>query len=141
MTRKEEKTIMDGRKEFIRFLIAGVIVNATDFGIYFILFHYLPFIAAKAISFSCAGIVGYLMCKYGIFKRNQPSYSEIGRYAVVSIVALGVNVITNQGILVAMPEAVLGALVTATAVTGLFTFVCFKWWVFRPLVTRTETKD
>lgn len=115
----------------VRFLIAGAVITATDFGIYYLLFHFLPFSVSKGISFTCAGIVGYLLNKYWTFQRNQPSYSEIGRYALINFLALGVNVLTNQGILNARPGAVLLALVIATALTSALTFAGFKWWVFR----------
>ena len=123
---------MNARKEVIRFLIAGAIVNATDFSIYYFLFHFLSFSIAKGISFICAGIVGYLLNKFWTFKHNKPpSYTEVGRYALVNFLALGINVLTNQGILNVWPGAIWLALIIATASTGLFTFVCFKWWVFR----------
>ncbi len=122
---------MKTTKEVLRFLIAGAMINGTDFSVYFILFHFLPYSLSKGLSFSCAGIVGYLLCKYWIFKRNRLSYAEMGRYALVNLLALGINVLTNQAILNIWPGTVLVALLTATALTGLFTFVCFKWWVFR----------
>jgi len=121
------------RKEITRFLVAGTIVNATDFSVYYILFHFLPFSISKGISFTCGGIVGYLLGKFWIFKHNQKSYTEIGRYALVSFLALGVNVLTNQSMLHVWPGAVLLALIIATILTGVFTYVCFKWWVFRAL--------
>ena len=123
---------MNDRKEIIRFLIAGTIVNATDFSIYFILFHFLPFSISKGISFTCAGIVGYFLIKFWTFKHNKPStYAEVGRYALINCIALGINVLTNQGMLKLWPGNILLALITATIVTGLFTYACFKWWVFR----------
>ncbi len=125
---------MNTKKEITRFLIAGGIVNATDFSIYYTLLHFLPFSVSKGISFTCAGIVGYLLNKYLIFKYSQPSSAEIGRYALINFLALGINVSINQGILNMRPGAVWAALAIATILTGLFTFVCFKWWVFRTLV-------
>ena len=122
---------MKTRKEVLRFLIAGAMINGTDFSVYFILFHVLSYSLSKGLSFSCAGIVGYLLCKYWIFKRNRLSYAEMGRYALVNLLALGINVLTNQAILNVWPGAVLAALLVATVLTGLFTFVCFKWWVFK----------
>ena len=115
----------------IRFCIAGSIVTATDFSIYYILFHFFPFSVSKGISFTCAGIVGYLLYKYWIFKNNQPSFREVFRYAFINSLALGVNVSVNHLVLSHWPGAILMAFIIATAVTGLFTFVCFKWWVFR----------
>ena len=123
------------RKEIIRFIMAGTIVNATDFSIYYILFHFLSFSMAKGISFTCAGIVGYFLIKFWTFKHSEPlSFAEVGRYAVINLSALGINVLTNQGILNFWPGAIWVALVIATALTGLFTFACFKWWVFRTLL-------
>lgn len=121
------------KKEIIRFLIAGTIVNAIDFSIYYILFHFLPYGVAKAISFTCAGIIGYLLMKYWTFKHRQTSHTEIGRYALINFLALGINVLTNQTILYLRPGRTFFALIIATILTGLFTFVGFKFWVFRIL--------
>ena len=125
---------MNTKKQMIRFLIAGTIVNATDFIIYYILFHFLPFSISKGISFTCAGIAGYLLYKYWIFQYNKPSYAEFGRYVLINSLALGINVLTNQSILNAWPGAVFTALIIATILTALFAFICFKWWVFRILL-------
>jgi putative flippase GtrA len=122
---------MNVRKEIGWFLVVGTIVNATDFSIYYFLFHFMNFSLAKGISFTCAGIVGYLLNKHLTFKHKHPSYAEVARYTVINFLALGVNVLTNQTILHLWPDRVFGAIITATALTGLFTFICFKWWVFR----------
>jgi len=129
------KTDTKNRKEIVRFLIAGTIVNATDFSIYYTLLHFLPFSVAKGISFTCAGIVGYLLIKFWAFQHNEPlSFTEVGRYAIINFSALGINVLTNQFILNLWPGAIWVALIIASALTGLFTFACFKWWVFRILL-------
>ena len=124
------KADINVRKQIIRFLIAGIIVNATDFSIYYTLFHLLTYSISKGVSFICAGIVGYLLSKYWTFKHKQTSYAEIGRYVLISLLALGINVLINQSILNAWPGSVFLALIITTMLTGLFTFVCFKWWVF-----------
>ena len=120
------------RNEFIRFCIAGSTVTATDFCIYFILFHFFSYSVSKAISFTCAGIVGYLLCKYWIFKKNEPSFAEIIRYALINTLALGINVYINHHMLSQWHCSILTALIIATSLTGLFTFISFKWWVFKP---------
>jgi len=125
---------MNTRKEIIRFCIAGTIVNATDFSIYYILFHFFSFSVSKGISFTCAGIVGFLLYKYWVFKNNHPSSVEIIRYALINSLALGINVLINHHILSRWPGSVFAALIMATSLTALFTFVCFKWWVFRTLL-------
>ncbi|MBF0252819.1 MAG: GtrA family protein [Candidatus Omnitrophica bacterium] len=127
MTEKKKST----KKELILFLIAGTIINTTDFSIYYILFHFFPFSVSKAISFTLAGTLGYVLFKYWIFKNKKQSVSEIGRYAIINFSALGVNVFTNQVILNLFPGSIWTALVIASGLTGVFTYVCFKWWVFR----------
>lgn len=122
---------MNIRKEILRYFVAGSFVVATDMGIYFFLIGFLPFYVSKGISFTCAGILGYVLNKYWTFQQAQRSYTEVGRYAVTNISALGFNVLTNQGILVLRAGAVGLALVTATALTSLLTYACFKWWVFK----------
>jgi len=122
---------MKDRKEIIRFLIAGTAVNAADFSVYYLLFHFLSFSLSKGISFTCAGIAGYLLNKYWTFKHNRKSYAEVSRYILSSFLALGVNVLTNQMVLSLWPGAVWPALITATVLAGLLIFICFKWWVFR----------
>ncbi|MDO8662474.1 MAG: GtrA family protein [Candidatus Omnitrophota bacterium] len=128
------KTDSHGRKEIFRFLISGSIVNAIDFSVYYILFHFLPFSVSKGISFTCAGIVGYFLIKFFTFKQNKPlSYVEVGQYALINSLALGINVLTNQSILKLWHGNIILALIIATILTGLFTYTCFKWWVFRTL--------
>jgi len=122
---------MKAGKEIITFLIAGTIVTATDFVIYYSLFHFLSFSYSKGIFFTCAGIVGYLFNKHWTFKYHEPSYTELGRYVLINFLALGINVLTNRNILNRRPGAVFPALVITNILTGLFTYVCFKWWVFR----------
>ncbi|MCX5681396.1 MAG: GtrA family protein, partial [Candidatus Omnitrophica bacterium] len=85
---------MNIKKEITWFFVAGTFIVATDFSIYYALIHFLPFSIAKGISFICAGIVGYLLNKYVTFKYNQPSYAEVGRYALINFLALGINVVT-----------------------------------------------
>ena len=119
------------RKEIIRFCIAGFMVTATDCSIYYILLHFFSFNISKGISFTSAGIIGYLFDKYWTFKNNQASYMEVLRYAFINFLALGINVFINHCVLSLRPGAILTALIITTSVTSLFTFVCFKWWVFR----------
>ena len=121
---------MGTKQEIIRFSIAGALVVTADIGIYYSLFHFLPFSVSKGISFTCAGILGYLLNKYWTFKSNRPSRAEAGRFILINFLALGINVLTNQSILNTWPGAVWPALITATAVTSLLIYICFKWWVF-----------
>jgi putative flippase GtrA len=123
---------MNTKTEIIRFSLAGVLIIAADLSLYYLLFHFLPYSVAKGFSFTCAGILGYLLNKYWIFKPDGGrSFTEAGRYAFINVLALGINVVTNQSILNLRPDAVWPALMIATAVTSVLTFVFFKWWVFK----------
>ncbi len=120
------------RKEIIRFMTAGILVNATDFGLYYILILALPFSLAKTISFTCAGIVAYLFNKRWIFRYSETATApELGRYLLTNVVTLGLNVAINQRILEVWPGAVLPAISMAAILTGAVTFVSYKWWVFK----------
>ncbi len=122
---------MNATQEILRFSIAGILVVAADFGIYYVLIKFLPTSVAKAISFTCAGIVGYLLNKYLVFKNNQTSYAEMGRFILANLLALGLNVLINQIMLQSFQSPIWVALVTATAITNIMIFICFKWWVFK----------
>lgn len=129
---------MNAKIEIIRFSIAGTLVGAIHFGLYYLLIHFLSFSLSAGISFICAGIVAYMFNKYWTFKNDQLSYAEIFRYTLINFLALGVNVFTNQSILNVWPGAVFGALAIASMITGSLTFICFKWWVFRVRLTRRQ---
>lgn len=132
---------MNTAQEILRFSITGMLVVAADFGIYYFLIHLLPTIFSKAVSFTCAGIIGYFLNKYLVFKNNQTSCAEMGRFIFINLLALGLNVWINQILLESFQSSIRVALVTATAVTNIMIFVCFKWWVFKKTVDgRQQTK-
>ncbi|MCR4336303.1 MAG: GtrA family protein [Candidatus Omnitrophica bacterium] len=122
---------MNIRKEIIRFSIAGTVVGAIHFGIYYLLICFLSFNLSAGISFICAGIVAYLFNKYWTFKYKHPSLAELVRYTLINFLALGINIFINQHILSLWPSAVFLALVIASMSSGLVTFIGYKWWVFR----------
>ncbi len=122
---------MTAKKEMIRFSIAGAIATTIDFSLYYLLLNFFNFSISKGISFTCAGIVSYALNKYWIFEHSQSSYTVVRRYVLIILLALESNVLTNQIILYARPGAVYLALLSAATVTGLLTFISFKWWVFK----------
>lgn len=117
-------------KEIIKFSISGMVVVGTDMGVYFLLTHFLPYSIAKGISFTCGGLVAYFLNKYWTFARKGKSNSEVFRFIVANVYALVLNVGINNLILAANQENVFFALITATFLTAVFTYVVFKFWVF-----------
>ncbi|MDP8265951.1 MAG: GtrA family protein [Candidatus Aceula meridiana] len=122
---------MEKYKEIIKFSVTGIFVVATDIGIYCLFINFLPFAIAKGISFTCGGAAAYLLNKYWTFKQEKKSSSEIVRFIVANSLALVANVLTNEIILRLNKHAIFLALVVATAVTAVFTFIVLKFWVFK----------
>ncbi len=126
--------------EIFRFGLVGFFVGATDAGLYYLLFQFLPFSLAKGISFICAGLVAYLFNKHWIFQCHCSKASgEAGRYIFVNFLALGLNLLTNHGILAVWPEAILPALIAASVATGVFVYIGYKWWVFLPMIGQSTS--
>ena len=117
--------------EMIRFVVAGIAATATDLGMYYVLCRGLPYSLSKGLSFICGGVVAYALNKYWTFQRARPSSTEASRFVLFNLFALSLNVLTNHGMLSVWPGAVLLALLMATTVTGVVSYVGFKWWVFR----------
>jgi putative flippase GtrA len=132
---------MNINEQLVRFLAAGMFVGATDFGIYYALIHSLSFSFAKVISFICAGIVAYFINKHWTFQSRHPSWAEFLRYIFINALAMLINVLSNKYLLWLWPGAVLPALAAASMLTGGFTFICFKWWVFDAHPPARQTKE
>ncbi|MFH1061920.1 MAG: GtrA family protein [Candidatus Omnitrophota bacterium] len=122
---------MSQTKEIIKFSISGMLAVAADFSIYYLLIGFLPSAIAKGISFTCGGIVAYLLNKYWTFKQKEKSAPEIFRFVLANSLALGLNIGSNEAVLYIDRQAVFLALSTATAITAIFTFIVFKFWVFK----------
>lgn len=118
-------------QEILRFSVAGIAVITADFSIYYFLSQFLPYNIAKAVSFTCAGIVGYMINKFWVFKNQQSSAAEMVRFLLVNLIALGMNVAVNHLLIESFRTSKLFALITATAVTNVMIYVSFKWWVFK----------
>ncbi len=133
------KTDKKTRKEMARYLIVTPFVGATDFGIYFLCIRFMPHAISKAISYIIANGADYLINKFWVFKRKrkQAAVPEAGRYFILDLTLFAVNVITNQSILHVWPKAVLIAIVTASLLTALLSFIFKKLWVFKTAAAKS----
>lgn len=118
-------------KEIFKFSLTGMIVVGVDMGVYSLLIHFLPYTIAKGISFTCGGVVAYFLNKHWTFAQKEKSNSEVSRFIIANGCALVVNVGTNNLILAVNSENVFIALITATSITAVFSYVIFKFWVFK----------
>lgn len=122
---------MKNKRELRRYLLASPVVGATDFGVYFLSQLFLPVAVAKAASYICAGITGYLISKYWTFSAPKKCYREMGRYWIGEIALLEYNVISNHVMLHFWPRGVLPALAVASLSTAVLSYVLKKTWIFR----------
>jgi len=122
---------MTNIKEIFRFCVSGALLVAVDVGIYSLLIHFLPPWFSKAISFTLGGVLAYLINKYWTFAQQKQSAVEIVRFILGNGSALVLNVITNELILRASKDAVWLAVACATALTAVYTYFVFKFWVFK----------
>ncbi len=104
---KMKKPVTTSR-QIVRFLAAGGVAITTDFGVYYFLRNVLPVSGAKGVSFICGGVVAYLLNTYWVFEQRQTSSAGAVKFAVANTLLLGVNVLTNGGVLKVWPTAVAG---------------------------------
>jgi putative flippase GtrA len=121
---------MSTQKEICRFLLVTPFVGLTDFGVYFLCLEFLPLSVSKGIAFAVAAVVGYLLNKHWTFRKHRRSYSEAGRYFLIQVFLLGFNVVVNKLVLLPFPEAIFLAMMTASLLTAVVSFILKKWWVF-----------
>ncbi len=122
---------MKTKKEITRYCIVTPVVGSTDFGIYYLSKLFLPIAVAKAISYVCAGVMGYLFSKYWVFSKRKTSNSEMTRYWTSDLVLMGYNVLANQTILNFWSHSIFLAMAFASASTAVLSFSIKKWWVFK----------
>jgi putative flippase GtrA len=118
------------KKEFIKFLLAGLSAIGTDLVTYYILLNFSPHDIAKTISFIFGSIVAFIINKYWTFKKNRSSYGEIIKFIFLYSITLIVNIIINSSILEYTGLLFLAFLV-ATGISTFLNFVGQKWWVFK----------
>lgn len=122
---------METKKQVNRYCIVAPLVGAADLGVYYPLKQFMSVDVSKGVSFVCAGIAGYLFTKYWVFCEQKTHYPEMGRYMIAGLVLLGCNVLINRTTLNFFPSAVLSALIIASAITTILSFVLKKYWVFK----------
>ncbi|MGE0268627.1 MAG: GtrA family protein [Candidatus Omnitrophota bacterium] len=122
-------TVNENNKEIGRFLCAGVIATAVDFGIYYLFLNFCPSVIAKSVAFTGGGVAAFFLNKYWTFRQEKKSSSEVARFVAANGLAFFLNVGVNE-LMLRTSGGVFVSLITATLVTAVFTFVIFKNWVF-----------
>ena len=120
----------DVKKELKRFLIAGFSAVSTDLGIYYLLMNLFNVNFSKGISVLSGATVAFLINKYWTFEKKERSFNEIIKFAILYLVTLGLNVLTNH-IVLDISNIVILAFLVATGVSTVLNFIGQKWWVFK----------
>lgn len=119
------------KKQLSRFLVVGLSAVATDFLCYFALLTFLPHAPAKGFSFIAGTVVAYFFNKYWTFEQKNYNHAEIGRFIILYVSTLALNVAVNTLSLNLLPELTLFAFLAATSTSTILNFIGQKWWVFK----------
>ncbi len=133
-------------REFVRFLIVGVLNTLIDLAVLNALMIFtghssgLAFALFKTVSFSVAATNSYFWNKFWTFKHDLPVsgreymkfilFSAIGAVINVSVAAFIVNVIPRPAIMSSVLWANVGAL-SASLASKFFNFSSYKFVVFK----------
>ena len=145
--------IYQASKQLTKFIISGLLAVAVDFVVYFALSQYMGHNEAKALSFCSGMLVTYNLNKYWTWRQPEKDNRRLLLFAALYIVALLINVFTNNDVLQATPDYLfrmsmenesaeilqsialgvdkLFAFVVATVASATLTFLGQKYWLFK----------
>lgn len=117
-------------KEVIRFLLSGCLILITDFTVYKILQSVKWDLSmAKAGSYICGTILGFLLNKLWTFESRIFSRKEVLRYVMLYIFSAFINVGVNRMVLKTFPMQIV-AYLCATGISTVINFLGQKFFVF-----------
>jgi len=119
------------RAEILKFLVGGSTAVFTDFIIYKLLMNFgIDRNSAKAISFVCGSIVGFIINKYWTFKSSVFSIKEIFKYTILYVVTAFINSQVNKYVMLVFKHE-LFAFLCATGVSTILNFLGQKFLIFK----------
>ncbi len=118
-------------KEILKFLVGGGSAVLTDALVYWLLQKAgMDLSAAKAISFVCGSIVGFIINKLWTFQAKRFSFAEILRYCILYTCTALINTGVNYAVLYFVGIQIF-AFLCATGVSTILNFLGQKFFVFR----------
>lgn len=134
-----------GFRQFIKFGIVGVINTILDWGIFFVLTHFIVTVkefepTAKAISFLITIISAFILHSRWTFKgqlqtvsgENITRNSQIfTKFFVVSIIGWGINYFIFKYTRLQLNQSQIVSLVVASGFGIIWNFFVNKFWTFR----------
>lgn len=118
------------KRQLIKFIVAGIIAVAVDFGAYYFLINYMSHNVSKGFSFLVGSIIAYLLNKFWTFKTKEFSGTQLFRFFLLYATTLAINVLVNKGVLNLFNNVLFGFL-CATGASTILNFFGQKFWVFK----------
>ena len=113
----------------------AILATATDFSVYFILFHFINiyYVTSSGIGALCGAIVSFFLSRNWAFKStDDPMRNQMVRYACASAVSLFLNVYGIYFIVETFGIEETKSKILTSILIGLFVnFPIFRYWVFR----------
>ena len=118
------------RKELLRFLVGGGSAVVVDYICYnFFLYFEWNMAFAKATSYICGALCGFIINKFWTFESKKFRKDEVVKYIVLYAISAGVNAFVNK-IVFFVIGIKLFAFLCATGVSTIMNFMGQKFFVF-----------
>ncbi len=119
------------RKEVIRFLIGGGSAVTIDYLLYQVFLNIgIVRVIAKAVSFFCGAVVGFIINKHWTFESHGFKKEEIGKYVLFYSFSACINAMIHQIVLFFLGREGM-AFLCATGSSTILNFFGQKFYVFR----------
>lgn len=124
------------KRELVVFIIVGSLTFLVDYLVYTSVLAYihLPVELAKVIGIMAGTTSAYVMNRLWTFNHTRYSLGSIGRFLLLYVVTLGINVAINTGVLAilnGMPAATGIAFTIAAGIAASLNFIGMRYFVFR----------
>ena len=118
------------KKELLKFLIGGgsaVVVDYISYNVFLLTGWNVSM--AKAVSYICGAIVGFIINKLWTFESKEFSKTEIVRYIILYAVSACINAGVNKLVIIVLNMKIL-AFLCATGISTVLNFLGQKFFVF-----------
>lgn len=119
------------RRELLRFLVGGGSAVTVDYLLYQVFLSAgIVLSGAKAASFFCGAVVGFLINKLWTFESRRFAMDEIARYGMLYSISAGINAAIHRVVLLLIGIELV-AFFCATGISTIINFLGQKFFVFR----------
>jgi putative flippase GtrA len=126
------QSLPQGIREFLQFVIVGVINTLLNYAVFLLLFketsvHYL--VAGASGFFSGAGL-GYILNRAWTFQSKVPALTGAFKYLLVQCVCLGAHLAAQSSVIHLFAVPVVWSQLAGIVVTTFLNFFLSRKWVF-----------